>query len=67
MWDYKSPSLYQLPFPSFAHICNWAVIKDLWESNLTEQEILVQLGGAEEAIKVLMVKWKRGLNPTLQT
>ncbi|GAB1527102.1 hypothetical protein RhiTH_010277 [Rhizoctonia solani] len=65
MWDYKSPSLYQPPFPSFAHICNWAVIKDLWESNLTEQEILVQLGEQREAIKVSMVKWKRGIESHL--
>ncbi|KAF8747596.1 hypothetical protein RHS01_11326 [Rhizoctonia solani] len=65
MWDYASPSLYQPPFPSFAHICDWAIIRDLWKSDRAQQEMLVQFGEQRQTIKASMVEWKREIESHL--
>ncbi|KAF8695652.1 hypothetical protein RHS03_07965, partial [Rhizoctonia solani] len=65
MWDYASPSLYQPPFPSFAHICDWAIIRYLWKSDRAQQEMLVQFGEQRQTIKASMVEWKRGIESHL--
>ncbi|GAB1526290.1 hypothetical protein RhiTH_009457 [Rhizoctonia solani] len=61
MWDYASPSPYRPPFPLFIHMRNWTIVKDLWKTDRTGEEMLALFEEHSGTIEGLIVEWKRGI------
>ncbi|KAF8671791.1 hypothetical protein RHS04_08127 [Rhizoctonia solani] len=61
MWDYTSPPPYCPPFPLFIHMRDWVIVKDLWKTHRTEQEMLALFEEHSRTIEELIVEWKRGI------
>ncbi|QRW15550.1 reticuline oxidase [Rhizoctonia solani] len=45
-------------FPDFAHTLNWSIVKDIFETDATEEEMEVKFGQHRDEIRALITEWK---------